>query len=477
MSPEETIAGDEKKMKVCDTMDLDPRRNCKPVNCVQKYNGRRNFFRKETKLCEPVHECYTSSDDDGLPTTAFDKDHNKCKSLIQKQLTKEEERDLKDNVESHMEASERAKFKNLGPSDSIPVRCNHGKRAGDMCVCDDGWKTDTSKVPLGDPKFVYNWCNVRTRKKPLLPYKQQKHFMIAGLSLTSFTLLVTWLWMIHRYIYPQADDHMKLIWKKTNFFTSGKKKELPDRVAETTQLFEDPILTSVDDIQSVPAMKSKSIQKGKSAFSFVKHSAKNLFSFRSLTNEKSSVPASAFSNVDDMASMSSVQQPSITDESNPSISNVSTLVQYGSSISAGHTTQDGSSISVRGRAVAQQQSLSGQMSQERSSRTGNVFPGNVQPRNSSIPDKVSHEYASNIGSTVVGQRSLQNEGGETSEILKDGNPVSSDEGVVKESSRIVASRTTRAGSTFTLAGPEDPQLMQKRLSTSSPVFDNFSDSD
>ena len=61
----------------------------------------------------------------------------------------------------------------------IPVRCNHGKRVGEICVCDDGWKTDTSNVPLGDPKFVYNWCNVRTRKKPLLPYKQQKHFMIA----------------------------------------------------------------------------------------------------------------------------------------------------------------------------------------------------------------------------------------------------------------------------------------------------------
>ena len=164
------------------------------------------------------------------------------------------------------------------------------------------------------------------------------------------------------------------------------------------------------------------------------------------------MPASAFSNVEDMASMSSVQQPSITDESNPSISNVSTLVQYGSSISAGHTTQDGSSVSVPGRAVAQQQSLSGQMSQERSSRTGNVFPGNIQQRNGSIPDEVSHEYASNIGSTVVEQRSLQNEGGETSEILKDGNHVSSDKGVVKESSRIVACRTTPAGSTFTLAG-------------------------
>ena len=173
------ITGDEKKVKVCDTMDQDPRRNCKPVNCVQKYNGKRNYFRKETKLCEPVHECYTSKDDEGLPTTAFDKDHNKCKSLIQKELTADEERDLKDDVESHMEASQKAKFKNLGASDGMPIRCNHGKRVGEICVCDDGWKTDTSNVPLGDPKFVYNWCNVRTRKKPLLPYKQQKHFMIA----------------------------------------------------------------------------------------------------------------------------------------------------------------------------------------------------------------------------------------------------------------------------------------------------------
>ena len=50
---------------------------------------------------------------------AFDKDRNKCKSLIQKELTKDEEQDLKDNVESHMKASERAKFKNLGASDPV----------------------------------------------------------------------------------------------------------------------------------------------------------------------------------------------------------------------------------------------------------------------------------------------------------------------------------------------------------------------
>ena len=50
---------------------------------------------------------------------AFDKDHNKCKSLIQKELTRDEEKDLKDNMESHMDASEKAKFRNIGPSDPV----------------------------------------------------------------------------------------------------------------------------------------------------------------------------------------------------------------------------------------------------------------------------------------------------------------------------------------------------------------------
>jgi hypothetical protein len=55
----------------------------------------------------------------GFFLQAFDKDHNKCKSLIQKELTEDEERDLKDNVKTHMKASEKAKFKNLGAADGV----------------------------------------------------------------------------------------------------------------------------------------------------------------------------------------------------------------------------------------------------------------------------------------------------------------------------------------------------------------------
>ena len=46
----------------------DPRKNCKPVDCVEKYNGWRNFFRTSTGKCESTHECYTKGNkDEELP--------------------------------------------------------------------------------------------------------------------------------------------------------------------------------------------------------------------------------------------------------------------------------------------------------------------------------------------------------------------------------------------------------------------------
>ena len=136
-----------------------------------------------------------------------------------------------------------------------------------------------------------------------------------------------------------------------------------------------------------------------------------------------------------------------------------------------------------------------------------------------------------LTSLTVSSGSLQQQGREAVEnqVLKDQSYVTSDEGVVKEPSRIVASRTTRAGSIFTLAGnslyysrcylhgllpgrasvkTEDvyrrylhthkefvcifvavinfrifisffkgPELAEKRLSISSPITESFTDSD
>lgn len=45
----------------------DPRKDCQPVDCVEKYNGWRNFFRNSTGKCEVIHECYTKGKKGELP--------------------------------------------------------------------------------------------------------------------------------------------------------------------------------------------------------------------------------------------------------------------------------------------------------------------------------------------------------------------------------------------------------------------------
>lgn len=48
-------------------LSQDPRKDCQPVDCVEKYNGWRNFFRDSTGKCEVVHECYTKGKKGELP--------------------------------------------------------------------------------------------------------------------------------------------------------------------------------------------------------------------------------------------------------------------------------------------------------------------------------------------------------------------------------------------------------------------------
>lgn len=41
----------------CPTRDLDPFNSCKPINCEEKYFGKRGFFDKERRICVPVPNC------------------------------------------------------------------------------------------------------------------------------------------------------------------------------------------------------------------------------------------------------------------------------------------------------------------------------------------------------------------------------------------------------------------------------------
>ena len=138
----------------------------------------------------------------------------------------------------------------------------------------------------------------------------------------------------------------------------------------------------------------KSIQKGKSALSVDKHSAKNLLSFRSLTSEVRSRSSSDSNNVEDMASSDLEPPPSFKENTNQCISNV-----------LAHSVRDATQENINkisiapvlGRAVSQQQSLSSHVPKERSVEKSYVLPSSIQHTNSSIAAvQAPHEYAINV---------------------------------------------------------------------------------
>ncbi|EDO32133.1 predicted protein [Nematostella vectensis] len=159
--------------------DQDPRNDCKPVNCMDKYNGKRTFFDKERGKCVPAHNCYTKTDDEkALPDIAFDKDNNGCKSLISEKLTDKQIKFLHDKADKSSLAIHRYNLEDVKEINPIPLNCNHGRRVGSVCVCNDGWGTDTTVVPGGEMRYIYNWCNLELRSKRLMPTSIQKTVMI-----------------------------------------------------------------------------------------------------------------------------------------------------------------------------------------------------------------------------------------------------------------------------------------------------------
>ncbi|XP_032227280.2 uncharacterized protein LOC5503128 isoform X2 [Nematostella vectensis] len=183
--------------KECAGVDLDPRNDCKPVNCMDKYNGKRTFFDKERGKCVPAHNCYTKTDDEkALPDIAFDKDNNGCKSLISEKLTDKQIKFLHDKADKSSLAIHRYNLEDVKEINPIPLNCNHGRRVGSVCVCNDGWGTDTTVVPGGEMRYIYNWCNLELRSKRLMPTSIQKTVMITGLGLITFSLLIGWIIII-----------------------------------------------------------------------------------------------------------------------------------------------------------------------------------------------------------------------------------------------------------------------------------------
>lgn len=65
----------------CTSVDQDRESKCRPVNCVLKYNGSRNYFNPTTLKCEAVPECNTLSEDQMDIVAYYDSETNTCIKL------------------------------------------------------------------------------------------------------------------------------------------------------------------------------------------------------------------------------------------------------------------------------------------------------------------------------------------------------------------------------------------------------------
>ncbi|KAK5642094.1 hypothetical protein RI129_008261 [Pyrocoelia pectoralis] len=144
----------EGNVTVCDTVDLDPLRQCEPINCQMKYLGARNYFNFKWRRCQKVPLCITDRDK-SLPDVSYVPFSNQCKDLEQVNL--KELQDLQqDNWKSEV------------PN----IRCHHGKLDMDrgFCNCDKGWTTVITDGNHYEPTLsIYHMCNTQIppQKSPI----------------------------------------------------------------------------------------------------------------------------------------------------------------------------------------------------------------------------------------------------------------------------------------------------------------------
>jgi len=150
----------------CRGVDENARNSCYPYNCVKRYNGARNYYRVETRKCEPVVKCRTQLGKDNLPTSAFDFENNRCKSLLPKSLRRQAER-VVDNMMTKSElAKEAREFADVLDPSELLIDCKHGQQIGQICRCDEGWRTASVSTVNGGLEM--DWCS----RKVKIPVKK-----------------------------------------------------------------------------------------------------------------------------------------------------------------------------------------------------------------------------------------------------------------------------------------------------------------
>lgn len=186
------FSGGPEVYKRCKGVDQNIRNNCKPYKCSKKYNGHRSFYNEKTGKCEPVYRCSTRLGDDDLPTTAFDYENNRCKTLVP-ELTEKEKQVAKELLENSPLAKEANQYVDIN-AEELVIDCKHGYQEGSHCRCYHGWVTVSVKTKNGGLKM--NWCS---KKVPVKSNKSNKYakWTVFGILTTvcvSLVVLLLYLW-------------------------------------------------------------------------------------------------------------------------------------------------------------------------------------------------------------------------------------------------------------------------------------------
>jgi hypothetical protein len=199
----------------CSTVDRDPDRECRPVDCAVKYKGYRNFYRNATGRCEEVVPCDTRGEDGFTHIGYYDWENNLC---IKYKWFED------DNYLNHIESdaipatidpsASSSYYIDLQPESLIgkvnsseKINCNNGVMVGGIyCQCDPGWVS--SGIDKNNP-LIFNWCDVQDSvseaaalSPPINLTPVQETISIIFLAIANFVLTAVWFFLLIKVIYP-----------------------------------------------------------------------------------------------------------------------------------------------------------------------------------------------------------------------------------------------------------------------------------
>lgn len=183
----------------CKTGDLDPFKNCIPVNCLIKYNGKMNYFSRTTMLCQKVPSCICSPMKREA-VSAYVPSSNTCINL-RNQITQ------KDILRNKRFIKEKSIF-GFSPHEGTNIICSHGiidNKTG-FCICDLGWtnKKQALRRYSHDLEPFY-MCNVEQKNWKDAHRDKIKNTVIAFSFLSVLIamlvlILTSFLFCIHNYL-------------------------------------------------------------------------------------------------------------------------------------------------------------------------------------------------------------------------------------------------------------------------------------